>query len=680
MKKIHVICKTHLDLGFTDFAANILSRYRGEFIPNAIKLAGKLNSGGEKKFVWTTGSYLIYDSLKNAAPENRQKLDDAIRRGYITWHALPFTTHTELLDEDVLRYGLDIAKELDNTYGKKTVAAKMTDVPGHTKAILPILREYGIKLLHIGVNEASCLPNVPDVFLWKDGDAEVAVIYEGSYGGAFKNEYIDDILYFLHSGDNHGPSNEDKVNEVFTELRNQYPDYEISASSLDEYAEELYKVKDKLPIITSEIGDTWIHGIASDPYKTGAYRELAGLKNQWLANGKLKKGSPAYNGLCDGLLTVSEHTWGMDVKRYLSDYVYLKNNFAAARKKDKVTTRLTLDNLYHKYLILKFRKKGIYLEGSYSAMEKSWQEQRDYLDKAINALDEPLKNEALSRFEILRPATPFDKTGYEKLSVNSTLSINNFNAVFNETGLCELSYGGNIVLKNTYGAGTINYFSYGAKDYDFWQRHYTRDYDTTKEWSAPDFLRPGLKSADKKYPQGMFPYTLTELYHDGKSSIISVFTADKKICEKLGAPRLFEIRYAFDKNDVKTEVVWLGKDASRLTEAVFINFPVKIDKNSLRYTKIGKEIDPFDIVECGNRNLSAVENVTAKANGLALKITNVHAPLASIGLGKILRFDNIFEDVNEKGISFNLYNNVWGTNFPLWYEENAYFEFILSIT
>ena len=33
------------------------------------------------------------------------------------------------------------------------------------------------------------------------------------------------------------------------------------------------------------------------------------------------------------------------------------------------------------------------------------------------------------------------------------------------------------------------------------------------------------------------------------------------------------------------------------------------------------------------------------------------------------------EDYKKDGISFVLYNNVWGTNFPLWYEDNACFQF-----
>ena len=46
----------------------------------------------------------------------------------------------------------------------------------------------------------------------------------------------------------------------------KYPEYEVIAGSLDDYAEKIWKVRDKLPVITSEIGDTWIHGSSADPY------------------------------------------------------------------------------------------------------------------------------------------------------------------------------------------------------------------------------------------------------------------------------------------------------------------------------------------------------------------------------------------------------------------------------
>lgn len=39
MKKLFVVSKTHLDLGFTDYAENIRKKYINEFIPSAVSLA-----------------------------------------------------------------------------------------------------------------------------------------------------------------------------------------------------------------------------------------------------------------------------------------------------------------------------------------------------------------------------------------------------------------------------------------------------------------------------------------------------------------------------------------------------------------------------------------------------------------------------------------------------------------
>ena len=49
MKKVIVVSKTHLDLGFTDFASRIKRKYIEEYIPGAISLAEQLNQNGSKK-------------------------------------------------------------------------------------------------------------------------------------------------------------------------------------------------------------------------------------------------------------------------------------------------------------------------------------------------------------------------------------------------------------------------------------------------------------------------------------------------------------------------------------------------------------------------------------------------------------------------------------------------------
>ena len=62
MKKVIVVSKTHLDLGFTDYAENIRRKYIDTFIPEAIDLAQKVNSNGKMHFIWTTGSWILKES------------------------------------------------------------------------------------------------------------------------------------------------------------------------------------------------------------------------------------------------------------------------------------------------------------------------------------------------------------------------------------------------------------------------------------------------------------------------------------------------------------------------------------------------------------------------------------------------------------------------------------------
>lgn len=164
--------------------------------------------------------------------------------------------------------------------------------------------------------------------------------------------------------------------------------------------------------------------------------------------------------------------------------------------------------------------------------------------------------------------------------------------------------------------------------------------------------------------------------HDDNLKIVVNLTCDKILCETLGAPRLIQIVYTLSEKGLNIRLSWFKKDANRLTEALFFRLFPCADK--ITFNKIGREIRPNETVSMGGRNLSAVFEVTLKKGNATYDIINTDAPLISVGRGKILEFDNKFESMEKDGISYVLYNNVWGTNFPLWYEENASFEFMIK--
>jgi hypothetical protein len=285
-------------------------------------------------------------------------LERAIGRGLITWHALPFTTHTELMSPALFRAGLSYAQELDARFGRRTTAAKMTDVPGHTLGMVPLLAEAGVRFLHLGVNTASPVPEVPPVFRWRAPDgSEIVVMYQASYGATDFPEGAGAGLAFAHTNDNMGPPTVPQVAEVWRDLRHNLPDAGIRASTLDAFGDALWDRRSHFPVVTAEIGDSWIHGTASDPVKLARFRALQRLYDRFA-----RDLTPARLSFGRDLALVAEHTWGVDIKSYLRD--------------TSAWDRAAFDTLRATDYRFRF-------------VERSWAEQRSYLDRAVASLAPP---------------------------------------------------------------------------------------------------------------------------------------------------------------------------------------------------------------------------------------------------------------------------------------------------
>ena len=150
------------------------------------------------------------------------------------------------------------------------------------------------------------------------------------------------------------------------------PDYEVMAGTMDDFADVIWQYKDKLPVYEGEIGDTWIHGAATDPYKSASLRELMRLKREWLNDGSMQRYSEEYIGFSDALICIAEHTCGMDSKMHFADYDhYLKKDFKAARSADKVKIKHLFRGFPHNFIVAFNRLFGSYQTGSYKNIEKS---------------------------------------------------------------------------------------------------------------------------------------------------------------------------------------------------------------------------------------------------------------------------------------------------------------------
>ena len=160
VKRVLVMFKCHFDAGFIDTQANVVSWYFDKYFPKAIQTAATLRQQGNDRYVWTTGSWLIYQYLEKAAGPARQQMEQALSSGDIAWHAIPFTWQTEMLDPSLIAGGIGFSQAMDRRFGRTTTGAKMTDVTGHTRAIIGPLAEHGVKASRYrpqcGVHRGGC--------------------------------------------------------------------------------------------------------------------------------------------------------------------------------------------------------------------------------------------------------------------------------------------------------------------------------------------------------------------------------------------------------------------------------------------------------------------------------------------------------------------------------------------
>jgi len=605
---------------------------------------------------------LIYEALDTYQGKQLKEFEQAVAEGKIAWHGLPFTMHSELMDESLFRFGLSYSKKLDERFGKKTIAAKMTDVPGHTRAIVPLLAEAGIKFLHIGLNPGSTAPDVPKAFIWRHSDgSEVTVLYDSKeYGELSILPEYSFGLALASTEDNIGPPDLNSVITAIDKYQTMLPNTNIHISTLDDFGRKLYKVKESLPVFKSEIGDTWIHGIASDPLRTSKFLTMQRLRKEFLK--KITTPSEEYelNAFSRSLIMIPEHTWGVDVKTYMKDHInYSSNNLEKIKNTD-----------------------------GYKKLELSWQEQRNFIDHAVCLLGTGnFRKKAEFEMNKITAKYPTTDNFYEVKDKDRIFNTPWLSIGF-DSNTGEISHLHDTNSNKTWAtekfplAGFI-YETFTAEDYDRFGYQYLRNWPNSVEWVPEDFTKPGIEKLNIKH-ETVKPM-LNSLWHrvdtSGYTYFILIMDMPKSVVLKYGAPGklTLEIHVYSDEQVVDIDLQWFNKQVCRLPEASWLSFSPKIlTASNWSIKKMGSWFSPNEVVKNGNRKLHASESVKYDDGDNCLTIDPYDSPLVAPGERSLLDFNNKRPPM-KNGVHFNLHNNIWGTNFRMWYGEDTRFRFRLKL-
>jgi hypothetical protein len=658
VKRVLVMFKCHLDVGFVDTQAAVIRKYFEQHFPQAIQIAKTLRESGEERYVWTTGSWLLYEYLEQADSEDRKRMEQAILAGDIAWHALPFTWQTELLNRSAIAGAIGFSKSLDRRFGRKTTGAKMTDVPGHSRGLIGPLAENGVTLLDIGVNSASTPPDVPAAFVWKDSNgASIVMIYHRrAYGGVVRVPGSDLAVAVEVRDDNLGPHTREEIGKIYGELRRQFPNAAIRASNLTDIANAVEPHKSALPVLTQEIGDTWIYGVASDPVKVARYREVLRLRTEWIRDGKLQVGDQVDLAFLAKFALAVEHTWGTDTKTWLDFDHYTPAALAEV-----------LD------------------EPHYKTVTGSWVEKRADIDQGIATLPPALRAEANDRLQRLKPTAP-EASRLNAHDASMPIETDHFTiGLDRETGAVvrlRSRASGREWSSAEHPLALFSYQTLSKRDYD----RFLASYITVKtDWAPKDFGKPNIEKFGAQ--SRMWTTKLTKCLSgegpDGYRIVAHLRIEDAGDAAPVVTawPAELYLELVFPKSQplIHFNLRWFGKRANRLPEAMWLTFhPIARLNENWALSKVDGVVRPNDVVRGGNRHMHAL------ATGLSYQdehgrftIETLDAPLVVLGEKSPIYFSKSQPDIS-KGIHFSLFNNGWGTNYVQWFGEDMQFRFTVQ--
>jgi hypothetical protein len=708
VEKVYVLWKCHLDIGYTNTEHGVIRTYFDEFLPRAIDTAQALRaSGGEQSYVWTMGTWMIYEYLEQASTESRKRMERAIIAGDIAWHAIPLSWNSEMLDRSLIVSSLGLSAALDRRFGKKTIAGKLTDVPCHTRGLIGPLAEAGVRFLDIGNNPKCKAPDVPYftlqpglplpqelqesvrrdnamllsrmvkagmkesdaedgpkeypfpyLFNWRDPQgAELMVLYHPlGYGSTVAIPGTRVAVSIQVRQDNSGPHTLDEINAVYASLHALYPEAQIVSTNLSAIASALEPVRSQLPVVTKELGDTWIYGVGADPCKVARYRELCRMRREWLAKGTFKCGDALDLAFASRLILAVDHNWGLSVGRFLRHpEIY--------SPKELATARLSLPE---------FKK-----------MDACWVEKRADIDNAVAALPDEFRKEAVTRLHSLAPNPPHRSglapfaPGVEVEGTHLVLSLDPATGSINRLKDRKT---GREWASTQHQLACFRYQTYSAEDFG----RFTRAFNSRT--AGYDFSKPGM---DKYAVQSRTWLPIVQEMLIGEDvnehrivSELRMPTPDAASADLVGWPErlTMEIRLPKTEPVVHIAIQCFNKPANRLAEAMWLSFsPEAPDEQGWLLDKVDRPISPHDVIAHGGLHLHAVtRNVTYRDPRGSFTLETLDAPLVSPGQRGLLIFDDNRPDMHE-GVHVNLFNNLWGTAFPQWYSDDMQFRFTIAV-
>jgi hypothetical protein len=508
-----------------------------------------------------------------------------------------------------------------------------------------------------------------------------------------------------------------QVTSFWQGLQRAHPQAKIVASSLDAFASDVLAGDvASLPVVTQELGDSWLYGAPADPIKVATFREARRFMNDEVAAGRLDPTTAMYDRYMRRLMKgPCEHNWGYSVGTYLPELhwpdathptgTWTNDAFHAVRNTER-------------WLLL----------------ESEWAEQREWMHPlpawsslfgwsrstrsaaALTGAAPPSAKEStewnafVHRLEdrlapLMAPPRPqtsgmtlmSSSSDSESIGMTAPRQCGGYEVQLNTSNGAIASMRklatNRLLASPQRNLASFAYMTFSVSDF----AHYGREYDGMSSGGG-DFGKAGMASAN--VTGGAWHPTAAETWasseHEGAGATGCVFvtalTLPAVTSDKYGAPATISLSVTVPGSDgaaADISLSWHDKTATRIGEAMWLSFVPPTRSHDANWTMdvLGHPVNPLDVAHGGTRFKHAVwDGATLHDGGLPpLRVRFLDSIILAPGdIHHLLRFcrgslspggvTDACADVVDPvvgGIHANLHNNLWGTAFPQWYDDDG---------
>ena len=461
---------------------------------------------------------------------------------------------------------------------------------------------------------------------------------------------------------------------------------------LSDFGDAILEKEDltKIPVVTGDMPDTWIHGPMCDPQGQALARavheqltatEILGTLYRLHAH---ERGNfPTAQQMADAReqsLLYGEHTWGAALY-WMFNYDGDKTMPYGDAWKQLWQSQNFSDSQKH-------------------AMQ-SWEDHTDYIRNAAKAIATGIfpypsqrnptvfnslpwvitidTGETVSPGRVMRPKLAsggFTRSTDRETTIESPFFRLSVDSVTGKiTSLYDLKNNRELIRKNESQPLGLLYQRASAEMCERFMRDYCISFPS---WVLNEFSKRGLPSdvPERRIVPERVKQCLVFRNDLGTTGIQLTFSNDN------GLPfsELFlDITLSAHRPEVKFRFHGRNKTPDTWPEAGYFCFPLNIDSPQFRLGRLGGIVDPArDIVPGSNRHLQWLRTGVAVFgdDGFGVGICPLDSPLVSLGEPGCWKFSKDY--VSDKAnVYFNLFNNQWTTNFRLWNQGDIDASFVL---